>query len=327
MAEGADRAPVHSRVTVSQFLNEGAKKLSLSLIAGNGGLEREIPEPMPYRPGLALTGFLQHFANGRIQLIGLVEYEYLLSLPAETRMKRLDALFALKIPCMVSARGQEVFPEAAKLAEQYGVPLMQTPLETKDFIHRSTFVLEELLSPRVRMHGTMMEVAGVGVFIEGEAGIGKSETALGLIKHGYALVADDLTAFRIDTDGHLMGSACASTRNYMEVRGIGILDVPAIFGIDALRGEKQVDLVITLKRQDSKELDKLDRTGEEKMSRIILGQSIPQRVISVAPGRDLVNLVEIAACQHKYTQSGRDAVKDLDEQIKRCHMAISKGGV
>jgi HPr kinase/phosphorylase len=324
MASETDRAPGRSKVTVAQFLNEGAKKLSLSLVAGNGGLEREIPQPMSYRPGLALTGFLQHFANGRIQLIGLVEYEYLLSLPAETRLARLEALFALKIPCMVFARGQEVFPEAAKLAEQYGVPLMRTPIETKDFIHLSTFVLEDLLSPRVRMHGTMMEVAGVGIFIEGEAGIGKSETALGLIKHGYALVADDLTAFRIDTDGHLMGSACVSTRNYMEVRGIGILDVPAIFGIAALRGEKQVDLVITLKRQ-SKELDELDRTGEDAMSRVILGIKVPQRVISVAPGRDLVSLVEIAACQYKYKQGGGDAVRDLDAQIKRCHLAISEG--
>ena len=312
-----------SPVTVEKFLEHGRQRLSLTLLTGRQGLGTEIPEPTPNRPGLALTGFFDHFAHKRLQVIGLAEYAYLQGLPDAVRIARFEALFATKIPCLVFTRGLTVFPELFHLAEEAGIPVMQTPDETKIFVHNATFVLEELQAPCKKVHGTMLEVAGVGVFIEGEPGVGKSETALGLIMRGHALVADDLTNFRRSANGHIMAFASEVTRNYMEIRGVGILDVPAIFGVSAVRGEKQVDLVITLMHQ-TKELDNLDRTGMEEMTRDVLGMKIPQRIISVAPGRDLVNLVETAARQHKHKMQGGNAVETLDERIKRHHAGISR---
>jgi HPr kinase/phosphorylase len=164
----------------------------------------------------------------------------------------------------------------------------------------------------------MLEVAGVGVFIEGAAGLGKSETALGLIKRGHALVADDLTQFRRDSNNTLLGSALPVTQYFMEIRGIGIIHVPSIFGVAAVRGEKQVDLVVTLKRQGEADAE-LDRTGMDDLRREFLGVEVPQLVIPVALGRDLVNLVETAAQEHKVRSSGFVAVSELESRIKRHH--------
>ncbi len=313
-----------SKVTVRKFFNAGRGRLQLSLVAGEAGLDKEIPEPMPYRPGLALSGFLGHFAPGRIQVIGLSEYEYLKSLSEDVRVERIEAIFRERVPCIVFARGQQVFPEVTRLAEKDGVPVFVTELETKIFFNNGTFLLEELHAPRRIVHGTVMEVDGVGVFIEGDPGLGKSETALGLIMRGHALVADDAPEFRLEGTNKVIASAKPATLGYMEIRGLGFLEVPVIFGVAAVRGEKQVDLVITLVPQ-SKESDMLDRTNERLLERDVLGVKIPQRVIPVAPGRDLVNVVETAARQFKRDRSyGGNATKALDDQIKQRHAALAR---
>jgi len=318
MAESRQSQVQQSRVTVGQFLKIGRDRLGLDLAAGEAGMERVIIEPVVHRPGLALSGFYEHFAWKRIQVVGMAEYAYLSSLPEALRVQRFEELFALKIPCMVFTRGKRVFPEVLRVAERDGVAVLRSSMVTRHFMHTATFVLEDLHAPRCKVHGTMLEVAGVGVFIEGAAGLGKSETALGLIKRGHALVADDLTLLRRDSNNKLLGSALAVTQYYMEIRGIGIIYVPAIFGVAAVRGEKQVDLVVTLKRQGEADAE-LDRTGTEELKRDFLGVSIPQLVIPVAPGRDLVNLVETAAQEHKLRLSGYVAVRELDSQIKQHH--------
>ncbi len=318
MSENRQSPVQQSRVTVGQFLTVGRERLGLELAAGQAGLERVIIEPVAHRPGLALCGFYSHFARKRIQVVGMAEYAYLSSLPVELRVQRFEELFAQKIPCMVFTRGKRVFPEVFRVAERDGVSVLRSSMVTRHFIHAATFVLEDLHAPRCKVHGTMLEVAGVGVFIEGAAGLGKSETALGLIKRGHALVADDLTLLRRDSNNNLLGSAMPVTQYYMEIRGIGIIHVPSIFGVAAVRGEKQVDLVVTLKRQGEADAE-LDRTGMEQLSREFLGVSVPQLVIPVAPGRDLVNLVETAAQEHKLRLSGFVAVRELDTRIKRHH--------
>ena len=318
MAESRQSQVQQSRVTVGQFLKIGRDRLGLDLAAGEAGLERVIIEPVVHRPGLALSGFYEHFAWKRIQVVGMAEYAYLSSLPEALRVQRFEELFALKIPCMVFTRGKRVFPEVLRVAERDGVAVLRSNMVTRHFMHTATFVLEDLHAPRCKVHGTMLEVAGVGVFIEGAAGLGKSETALGLIKRGHALVADDLTQLRRDSNSKLLGSALPVTQYYMEIRGIGIIYVPAIFGVAAVRGEKQVDLVVTLKRQGEADAE-LDRTGTDDLKREFLGVSVPQLVIPVAPGRDLVNLVETAAQEHKLRLSGYVAVRELDSQIKQHH--------
>ena len=224
-----------SRVTVGQFFEAGRERLGLELVTGRIGLRRVIVEPVAHRPGLALSGFYRHFAHKRIQVIGMAEFEYLSSMPEAQRVQRLEELFAKKIPCIVFTRGKRIFPEVERLAKRNNVCVLRTNMVTRHFVHSVSFVLEELYAPRCKVHGTMLEVAGVGVFIEGAAGLGKSETALGLIKRGHALVADDLTQFRRDSNNTLLGSALPVTQYFMEIRGIGIIHVPSMFGVAAVR--------------------------------------------------------------------------------------------
>ncbi|MDD4101387.1 MAG: HPr(Ser) kinase/phosphatase [Kiritimatiellae bacterium] len=318
MAVARNSSRQRSPVTVGAFLSAGRDRLGLELIAGEAGLGRIIAEPMVHRPGLALSGFYGHFAQKRIQVLGMAEHAYLNSLPEDLRVQRINELFSLKIPCMVFSRNKRVFPEVMLVAERNNISVLRTGMVTRHFIQTATFVLEDLHAPSCKAYGTMMEVAGVGVFIEGDPGMGKSETALGLIKRGHALVADDLTLLRRDSNGNLMGSAMSVTKYYMEIRGIGIIHVPSVFGVSSVRGEKQVDMVITLKRQGEADAE-LDRTGMEELRREFLGVSVPQLVIPVAPGRDLVNLVETAAQEFKLRLSGFVAVRELDSRIRQHH--------
>lgn len=309
--------------TVKKFLEAGKKRLSLSLVAGESGLDRQIREPAINRPGLALAGFYKFFPVKRIQVVGHAEFSYYMSLPEDLRRERMERLFATRVPCIVYSRRRKPDDAACALADKYSVPLLRTQMITGPFANAATIIMEELTAPRARIHATMMEVAGMGILIEGPPGIGKSETALGLIKHGYALVADDCTEVRRNGDGSLVGSAVPLTRFYMEMRGLGIIHVPSIFGAASVRGEKKVDLVVTLKRQ-SECGDEIDRTGENVLYRTFLGVDVPQVVVPVAPGRDLVNFVETVAQEFSLRLSGQIAHIDLDERIKRRNVQLAQ---
>ncbi len=301
--------------TLREFVAAGAKRLRMEVVVGGEGLEHTVLEPMCNRPGLALTGFYGFFAWRRIQVIGQAEQAYLDSLAPDVRLARVKALFDRGAYCLIFACGIEVPAVLASLAESAGVVVCRTELLTRIFFHQATFVLEKLRAPKMRLYGTTVEVAGLGVMLEGAPGLGKSETALGLIKHGNALVADDLTCLRKDVAANrLFAAASPATRNYMEIRGIGIIHVPSVFGVTAVRAEKELDLVVTLKSMKETE-GELDRTGEERQTRTILGVEVPQITIPVAAGRDLVNLVETAAQQYKLIAAGHDAVKALDAQL------------
>ncbi len=310
-----------TRFTLREFVAEGGDRLQMEVVVGGAGLEHEVLEPMCNRPGLALTGFYGFFAWRRIQVIGQAEQAYLDSLEADVRLARVKALLDRGAYCLIFACGMEVPPAVAELASRAGVVVCRTELLTRVFFHQATFVLERLRAPKIRLYGTTVEVAGLGVMLEGAPGLGKSETALGLIKHGNALVADDLTCLRKDMAANMLfASASPATRNYMEIRGIGIIHVPSVFGVTAVRAEKRLNLVVTLKGMKETE-GELDRTGEERQTRTILGVEVPQITIPVAAGRDLVNLVETAAQQYKLIAAGHDAVKALDAQL--CARAVN----
>ena len=310
-----EQIPGAPTFTLREFVAEGAERLRMEVVVGGDGLEHEVLEPMCNRPGLALTGFYGFFAWRRIQVIGQAEQAYLDSLAPDVRLARVKALFDRGAYCLIFACGIEVPAVLASLAESAGVVVCRTELLTRIFFHQAAFVLEKLRAPKRRLYGTTVEVAGLGVMLEGAPGLGKSETALGLIKHGNALVADDLTCLRKDVAANrLFATASPATRNYMEIRGIGIIHVPSVFGVTAVRAEKELDLVVTLKSMKETE-GELDRTGEERQTRTILGVEVPQITIPVAAGRDLVNLVETAAQQYKLLAAGHDAVKALDAQL------------
>jgi len=302
--------------TVRDFLRAGKERLCIDLVVGGDGLGHEVLEPVMNRPGLALTGFFGNFGWKRIQVIGKAEQAYLNSLAADERLERFRALFDNRAYCLVFACGMPVPDGVREAAEAAGVAVMTTPMVTREFFHRGTYVLGALAAPKAKIYGTTVEVAGLGVMLEGAPGLGKSETALGLVKHGNALVADDLTCLRKDmAENVLYASASEATRNYMEIRGIGFIHVPSVFGVTAVRGEKQLDLVVTFKHMEDVD-GELDRAGEERRFRRLLGVDVPQIVIPVSAGRDLVNLVETAAQQFKLKNAGHDAGLELDARLK-----------
>lgn len=302
-----------SRVAVSSFVKEGWERLSLELVAGAGGLERQIPESAINRPGLALAGFFRYFAHRRLQVIGLAEHVYLASLSAEDRMERLAQVFARRIPCMVVSRGRHIFPEMVELAEKHRVPLLRTRMITMNFVNEATVIMLNLGAPRVKVQGTTVELMGIGVLMEGKPGIGKSETALGLVKRGHALVSDDITSLRVDSAGRLVASPVDVTRYHMEIRGVGIIHVPSLFGVSSVRAEKVLDMVATLVEPsaagDEDRGDKPDNTRE------YLGVTVPRIVVRVSPGRDVVNVIETAALDFKLRRLGHDAAKELDDKL------------
>jgi HPr kinase/phosphorylase len=310
-------------ITVKDFMDSARGRFDLELVAGESGLQSVIDEPVVHRPGLALAGFYEHFADRRIQVFGMAEYAYLQSFPLAQQEARIEEIFrTYHVPCIVFACGNEPFPSLLRIAESEGVVIFKAADLTRVFMMSATILLEELTSPRCRVHATMVDVSGMGVLIEGRSGLGKSETALGLIKRGHALVADDMTCISRRGINHLVATATDTARDFMEIRGIGMLNVRQIFGVGAVRREKQVDLVLTLVHQGEIE-DSLDRTGVEQLTRDFLGVRLPQRLIPVAPGRSLVNLAETAAQEQKLRLSGYVAVEDLDARIVSLH--LSKG--
>lgn len=309
-------------ITVESFLVNHSSALEMKLIAGATGLKRAIREPTVNRPGLALAGFKKYFAPKRVQVIGNVEVSYLRSLNPETRRQRYTELFAYRIPCVVICRG--IHPDKAflKAAEDAGVPVFSTELITMKFINLATIALEHMFAPRGQVHGTMVDVQGVGVIIQGESGIGKSEAALGLLERGYSLVSDDVTLLRIDEGTELMGTGKDLGRNFMEVRGIGLINVAAMFGIAAIRREKRVDLVVTLSKWE--EGQEVDRLGLDEAHVPLLGMPVPHMTIPVRPGRDLSRLIEVAALQTKLRLVGYNAAHDFTSRLA-AQMKSGKG--
>jgi HPr kinase/phosphorylase len=299
-------------ITVERFFKEHGEALEMRLV-GNGNLKRFIREPTVNRPGLALSGFTQYFAYKRMQVFGHAEYFYLRSLSAGQRESRYAYLFAYKIPCAVFSRGLKPDKELVAAAEKASVPVFQTPLVTMKFINNATLELEMMFAPRGTEIGSTVDILGVGVLIRGESGIGKSEAVLALIERGYSLVSDDVTRVILIDGRDVIGRSSDLTRNHMEIRGIGIINVAAMFGIKSVRDEKKLDLIVTLKPWD--EVTDVDRLGMEQEFEKVLGVDIPHITIPVRPGRDLARLIEVAAYQTKLKMSGHNAAQELNERL------------
>src|SRR5437762_12380163 len=240
-------------VTVESFYDSHAEKLHMKLEGPRVGFHRKIREPTINRPGLALSGFYTYFAEKRVQVLGAAEHSYLKSLPQKIRVQRMRELCECKIPCIVMSRGFHLAPEMLSVTEQAKIAVFRTPMITMKFINAATIALEVDFSPTVTEFGSMADILGVGVLIRGASGIGKSECVLGLIERGYSLVADDVTRITSLEGRELMATSPNLTRNHIEVRGIGIINVASVFGIGAIRVEKRLDLVVTLK--DWNEMD------------------------------------------------------------------------
>ncbi len=310
-------------VSVGKLYERHAEDLQLELVAGKKGLDRLIREPTVNRPGLALSGFFTYFAGKRVQIIGSAELSYLETQPVAVREERLTRFFERRIPCLVIARqGSEaarsakqspVTDLAARLANRAGIPVFHTPMITMKFINAVTIALETEFAPRRSEHGSMVDILGIGTLIRGASGIGKSECVLSLLERGYSLVSDDITRFRMVEGRHLLGQSSELTRYHMEVRGIGIINVAAIFGVGSIRREKSLDLVVTLKQWE--EMEDIDRHGLQREFYKILGISVPHVIIPVREGRDLGRLVEVAALDQKLKSQGTNSALEFNERL------------
>ncbi len=300
-------------LSVGRFFAAHADELGLELIAGKAGLDRLIREPTVNRPGLALSGFYSYFAPKRVQVFGSAELSYLKSLTAPERQERLRRFFACSIPCLVVARRAKLPAHLAEIAERAGVPVFRTPMITMKFINAATIALDFEFAPRRSEHGSMVDILGIGTLIRGTSGIGKSECVVSLLERGYSLVSDDITRFRAVEGRELVGSSAELTRFHMEVRGIGIINVAAIFGVRSIRTEKTLDLVVTLK--DWREMEDVDRHGLQRQYYKILGISVPHVIIPVRMGRDLGRLVEVAALDQKLKSHGVDSAHEFNERL------------
>ncbi|MFN2541627.1 MAG: HPr(Ser) kinase/phosphatase [Chthoniobacterales bacterium] len=300
-------------ITVESFYNARAEKLQMKLEGPRVGFHRKIREPTINRPGLALSGFYTYFAEKRVQVLGAAEHSYLKSLSAKLRAQRFRELCARKIPCLVMSRGFHLAPELLKVTEQARIAVFRTPMITMKFINAATISLEMDFSPTVTEFGSMADILGIGVLIRGQSGIGKRECVLGLIERGHSLVADDVTRITSLEGRELMATAPELTRNHMEVRGIGIINVASVFGIGSIRIEKRLDLVVTLK--EWQDLESVDRIGLDQEFYEILGMKVPHVTIPVRPGRDIARLIEVAAMDQKLKGLGQNSAREFNAKL------------
>jgi len=300
-------------ITVESFYTAHADKLQMKLEGPRVGFHRKIREPTINRPGLALSGFYTYFAEKRVQVLGAAEHSYLKSLTRNVRAQRFRELCARRIPCLVMSRGFHLAPELLEVTEQARIAVFRTPMITMKFINAATITLEMDFSPTVTEFGSMVDILGIGVLIRGQSGIGKSECVLGLIERGHSLVADDVTRITSLEGRELMATAPELTRNHMEVRGIGIINVASVFGIGSIRIEKRLDLVVTLK--EWQDLESVDRIGLDQEFYEILGLKVPHVTIPVRPGRDIARLIEVAAMDQKLKGLGQNSAVEFNAKL------------
>ncbi len=264
------------------------------------------------RPGLQFIGFFDYFDPRRLQIIGKSEVMFLRSFSAEERRRCFEALFRYEIPALVVSRSLDIFPECLEMAEKYGRTLLRTKHTSVEFTSMTIDYLNHELAPVITRHGVLMDVYGEGVLIFGDSGIGKSETAIELIKRGHRLVADD--AVEIKRIGSvLMGTAPELIRNYLEVRGVGVIDVEKLFGVGAVQDSTQIDLVIQFEKwTDSKFYDRL---GLEDSYATIMDVPVPQVTIPVSAGRNLAGIVELAAMNNRQKKHGYNSAREFVAQI------------
>ena len=270
------------------------------------------------RPGLALGGFFDCFDERRIQLVGNAEHGYLSSCTAEQRQEKIDAMFSRKIPAMIVTSSLPIFDEIYAASKKYSIPVLRTPQKTSHFQAALVASLNVSLAPRITRHGVLVEVYGEGILILGESGVGKSETAIELVKRGHRFIADDAVEIKRVSAKALVGAAPEIIRHFIELRGIGIVDVRRLFGMGAVKDTEKIDMVIKLEQWDKNKI--YDRLGLEKETTNILGIEVPTTTIPVRPGRNLAIILEIAAMNNRQKRMGYNTAEEFNKRLME-HLA------
>lgn len=283
------------------------------IVAPEGCGDIEVTVADINRPSLQLAGFYEYFDPNRIQIIGMVEYTYLESLSPEDRYTAVEHLLKEPVPAVVITRGMEPFPELIACAEKYNRALFVSDYSTSRFVSAIILYLNVALAPMTQLHGVLVEVYGEGILLLGESGVGKSETAIELVKRGHRLVADDAVEIRRVSNKSLVGSAPEIIRHFIELRGIGIVDVKRLFGMGAVKDTENIDLVIKLENWVQGKA--YDRLGIDSQTEDILGIEVPCLTIPIKPGRNLAMIVEVAAMNARQRKMGYNAAEELNERL------------
>ncbi|MCU0781653.1 MAG: HPr(Ser) kinase/phosphatase [Akkermansiaceae bacterium] len=310
-----------SSITVGDFFTRHAEPLSLTLLGEEVGFDRPISESAMNRPGLALAGFFSFFAPKRVQVLGHAETSYLRKLPEGMRGDRFRRMCDRDIPCVVVARNIDIGDDLLRVANANQVPVFRTSMVTMNFLNTATILLEADFAPSLSLHGCMLDVRGIGVLLIGSSGAGKSETAIGLIERGASLVADDMVIVKLIA-GELVAAAPPMARGFMEIRGIGIINVANLYGLTAIRTQKRLDLVALLKPVTH--LNEVDRCGMTKATYEILGHNVNMVEIPVGPGRDTARLVTIAALDQQLRLLGFNMADQFNDKLIQ-HMQEAQG--
>jgi len=289
--------------------------LQLESLTGELGLDRSLPEAEAASPGLALAGFTDRFAPNRLHVFGETEITYLGTLSPEARRRTLEAFFEFELPCIFVTKGLQVPAEMLELAEARGVPVLRSRLKTAEFYRGIKPLIEEAFAPRTTLHGSLADVYGVGLLFVGRSGIGKSECVLDLVERGHRLVADDVVQVTRRRSDVLIGQGHEMAGHHMEIRGIGLIDIPALFGVRAVRQQKRIEVIVQL--EDWETAKDADRSGLTHHETDILGVVVPKVVVALNPGKNITVISEVVAMMHLLRYSGVDVAAAFNERLIR----------
>jgi HPr kinase/phosphorylase len=301
-------------LSVGAFYERTKDLLELELLGSPDGLSREVPSSDASGPGLVLAGYTGRFVPSRLQVLGETEVSYLRSLPDAERERILDTFMGYPIPCVMVTKGLELPAGMDAAAKRAGVSILVSRLKTQEFYNRITPFLLDAFAPQTSLHGSLADVYGVGLLFTGASGIGKSECVLDLVERGHRLVADDLVITRRKGADVLIGAGHPLQRHYMEIRGIGLIDVRAIFGVRSVRQQKRIEVVVVL--QEWKQGMTVERTGLEMEMTTILGVEIPKITVPLNPGKNITVIAEVIAMNHLMRYSGQDPAQAFNERLK-----------
>lgn len=321
---------IQKKYFVQDLYRRHKERLDLEVVTGEAGMRRRIKVPEAHRPGLSLAGYLKNYANQRILIFGKVEIEYLRDLEPQVRVERLLKILDDPTPAVIVARHYRPPAELLKICTERQIPLFRTGMQTMTLISKLTLLLNEEFAPSISCHGTLVEVFGVGVLIQGDSAVGKSEAALGLIERGHRLISDDIVKVKKREGGYLEGFGAELTRHHMEIRGIGIVNVAHLYGAVCVRDHKSIDIVVKLEVWDDKKF--YDRVGIEEQYCDILSVKVPHHILPVKPGRDVVLLLETIALNHRLRRMGYNSARDFNHKLldmiakKQNSKGIGRGG-
>ncbi len=302
-----------SGLRVRDLLERKGDPLQLEALTGEVGLERLISTPEASSPGLVLAGYTKRFAAHRIHVLGETEITYLASLGAAERRASLEAFLRFDLPCVVISKGQDPPPELLELARAQGVPVIRTKLKTAELYRRLKPFLDEAFAPNTTVHASLADVFGVGLLFLGRSGIGKSECVLDLVERGHRLVADDVVHVTRHGNDVLIGRGHELARHYMEIRGVGLIDIRALFGVRAVRQQKRIEVVVQLDDWDATR--EYDRTGLDGQTMQLLDIALPLVTVPLNPGKNLTVICEVVAMNHLLRYSGVDSAKHFNERL------------